>query len=207
MVAALKLTTMPPNTRILQDDSASALLEQLRDRSLRSSQVRNLVGQITQILAKSVITPPSPNEQIAIIVILRSGMAMMEPFVSQLPSDTDNVIYHLGLFREKETLQPVEYYNKLPRKSPRIKHGYVLDPLIATGGTATASIQILKDWGLEKITFVSLLASNSGLDAVAGTWSEGVEFIVGAVDQGLDSKGFIQPGLGDIGDRLFGTTN
>ncbi len=62
-----------------------------------------------------------------------------------------------------------------------------------------------RDWGLEKITFVSVIASDVGLNTVAGTWSEGVEFLVGAVDQGLDTKGFVQPGLGDIGDRLFGT--
>ncbi len=140
----MKLTTMPSNARILQDDSASSLLELLRDRSLPPSKVRALIAQITEILARSAITPPSPDEQVAIFIILRSGMAMMESFVSQLPSETDVVIYHIGLFREKETLQPVEYYNKLSHKNPKIKHGYVLDPLIATGGTSSAAIQILK---------------------------------------------------------------
>jgi len=140
----MKLSTIPPNARIVWDPALSPTLSRLRDQSLHPSDVRALIAQITAILAKDAVIPPSPDEQVAIIVILRSGLAMMESFVSQLPKNADMIICHLGLFREKESLQPVEYYNKLAPKSPKIKHGYILDPIIATGGTASAAINILK---------------------------------------------------------------
>ncbi|KAL5606779.1 hypothetical protein BROUX41_003164 [Berkeleyomyces rouxiae] len=197
---------MAPNSFIVRDAAFAPLLEQLRDRSLRPSAVRSVVASMTSVLAKEAVTAPAPGEKIAIIVVLRSGLAMMEPFAAQLPEDADTVIYHLGLFREKHSLQPVEYYNKLPRKPDNIKHAYVLDPLVATGGTAQAAINILKDWGIGQITFACLLASESGLESAANLWPESTRFVVGHVDGTVDAKGYVQPGVGDIGDRLFGTT-
>lgn len=144
----MKLNTVPRNAQVLRDGgNATTIIERLRDRSLRPGEVRAQIAAITRLLATKAIAMSGEvvdDEQIAIVVILRSGMAMMEPFVAELPPDADMVIYHLGLFREKETLQPVEYYNKLAPKNPRIKRGFVLDPLIATGGTSSAAIQILK---------------------------------------------------------------
>jgi uracil phosphoribosyltransferase len=119
-------------------------LEALRDFSLRPCEVRRLISELTSIIARDAVEQSATNERIAVAVILRSGMQMQEPFVAEMPSDTDAVIYHLGLFRDKLSLQPVEYYNKLPPKDPRIKHAYVLDPVLATGGTVTAAINILK---------------------------------------------------------------
>jgi uracil phosphoribosyltransferase len=127
-----------------KDPSFTAIIKELRDRSLRPRKVRALVGDLTAKLATLAIETPAPDEKVAVIVILRSGLVMAEPFLSQLPETADTVIYHLGLFREKQTLQPVEYYNKLPAKSPRIRHAYVLDPVLATGGTAEAAVAILK---------------------------------------------------------------
>ena len=136
---------MASNSVIISDPAFEAGLAKLRDRSLRPLAVRAIVADLTTILAKGAISPPpSPDEQIAIIVVLRSGLAMMEPFVSHLPTDTNMVIYHLGIFREKQSLQPIEYYNKLAPKSPKIKRAFILDPLVATGGTAGAAINILK---------------------------------------------------------------
>ncbi|KAH8668830.1 uracil phosphoribosyltransferase-domain-containing protein [Xylariales sp. PMI_506] len=198
---------MTQNVTILSDPAYAAGLSTLRDRSLKPSAVRSIVAELSTILSKSVATPPvDPSETIAIIVILRSGMAMMEPFISTLPEDANMVIYHLGLFRERQSLQPVEYYNKLPQKSPSIKRAFILDPLIATGGTAAAAINIIKDWGIDEITFLSLVASSTGLESAAAVWPEGTQFVVGTVDAGLDDKGYVKPGLGDIGDRLFGTS-
>ncbi|KAJ5594953.1 uncharacterized protein N7459_001161 [Penicillium hispanicum] len=197
---------MPANTNTINDTEASHILSQLRDQSLSPAKVRRLVGQWTTVLSKYVITKPAPEEKVAVIVILRSGLAMADPFLGALPEEADTVTYHLGLFREKVSLRPVEYYNKLPAKNPKIKRAYVLDPLVATGGTATAAIDILRDWGVDQITFFSLLASEKGLEKVASIWPEGTEVFVGAVDEGLDEKGYVQPGLGDIGDRLFGTS-
>lgn len=126
------------------DAAFSAKLHKLRDESLNPADVRALVHDLTLIIAKDAIAAPSPDEQVATFVILRSGLAMSDAFVSQLPKASSRVIYHLGLFRERETLQPIEYYNKLGSKDPRIKRAYVLDPVIATGGTAIAVINILR---------------------------------------------------------------
>ncbi|KAH8693210.1 uracil phosphoribosyltransferase [Talaromyces proteolyticus] len=200
---------MASNISIINDSEFTAGLTKLRNRSLKPSSVRAIVSQLSTIVSKHAVATPHPpvasDETIAIVVILRSGIAMVEPFVSTLPDDTNMVIYHLGLFRERQTLQPIEYYNKLSKRNPSIKRAYILDPLIATGGTAAAAINIMKNWGIEKITFLSLVASKPGLEKAAAVWPENVHILVGAEDAELDDKGYVKPGLGDIGDRLFGT--
>lgn len=136
---------MAPNSFLVSDPAYGPVLSKLRQGVERPATVRALVGELTKILTKNAVKEAaSPDEKIAVIVILRSGLAMMEPFVDCLPEDTDMVIHHIGLFRERQTLQPVEYYNKLPLKAPNIKRAYVLDPLVATGGTAGAAISILR---------------------------------------------------------------
>ncbi|KAJ5672358.1 hypothetical protein N7507_001485 [Penicillium longicatenatum] len=197
---------MASNITLIENAEASKTLSQLRDQSISSAAVRRLVSELTTNLTKSVITPPSPDEKIAVIVILRSGLAMADSFLAAFPEDTDTVTYHLGLFREKVSLRPIEYYNKLPAKSPKIKRAYILDPLVATGGTAKAAIDILRDWGVDHITLFALLGSEIGLQKVANVWPECTDVFVGAIDKELDDKGYVKPGLGDIGDRLFGTS-
>lgn len=131
--------TLASSPEMLQD------LSQLRNLSLKPAEVRKLVGEMASKISKLVVKDaPADGEKIAIIVVLRSGLAMMEPFLQAFPETADTVIYHLGLYREKETLCPVEYYNKLPIKDSRIKTAYILDPLIATGGTARAAIRIIR---------------------------------------------------------------
>lgn len=128
---------------------------------------------------------------------------MVDPFLSLLPS-SEAPIYHLGLYREKLSLTPVEYYNKLPKQP--YDTAFVLDPLIATGGTGEAVISTLKEWGVKKIYFISLIATEIGLKRMSEEFgNEGIEFYVGAVDTQLSSNGYILPGVGDLGDRLFGT--
>lgn len=131
-------------TTILSDSVYSKKLAQLRDRSLVPREVRSITAELSSILAGTAIEPASPTEQVAVFVVLRSGMAMSDAFLNQFPADVNTVVYHLGLFRDRKTLQPVEYYNKLGPKSPKVKHGYILDPLMATGGTAEAAISIVK---------------------------------------------------------------
>lgn len=122
-----------------------------------------------------------------------------------LPS-SEVPVYHLGLFREKTTLTPVEYYNRLPTKEKPFDVAFVLDPIIATGGTAEAVVQTLKEWGVKKIVFVAILASTEGLERLAAEFDAGeLEIYVGAVDEQLSSAGFILPGVGDLGDRLLCT--
>ena len=125
-----------------------------------------------------------------------------------LPSPVS--IHHLGLFREPTTLQPVEYYNNLPYhssppSSSSLPHLAILvDPIIATGGTAVAAIQTLREWGVSKIIMISILGSEEGVKRAAEEW-DGVDLWVGGIDGQLDAKGMICPGVGDVGDRLFGT--
>lgn len=125
-------------------------------------------------------------------------------------------VHHLGLFRDPLSLQPVEYYNNLPFARPASSSAadrkintaaaslaILLDPVIATGGTSAAAIQTLKEWGVERVILISILAARVGVTKAAEEWPEGTEVWVGAVDDELNDRGMITPGLGDIGDRLF----
>lgn len=135
---------------------------------------------------------------------------MVPALTSLLPQPV--AVHHLGLYREKSTLQPVEYYNNLPYHAPTTSNpnasgpselAIIVDPVIATGATASAAIDSLKDWGVKRIIVVSVLATEEGLRQACGEWEEGVEVWVGGCDGEVDEKGMIKPGLGDIGDRLF----
>ncbi|RHZ49392.1 uncharacterized protein CDV56_104619 [Aspergillus thermomutatus] len=197
--------SLPSNITTLQDATFASLLDKLRDPGLLPSQVCALIAQLTTLLARQTTIKAESNETIAVVVILRSGLAMFEPLMAEIPANIPTVTYHLGIFRDKHNLQPVEYYNKLPPKPATVRKAIVVDPVIATGGTVGAVVSILKDWGIEKVTFLSVLASREGAMRVANVWPASTQFVLGAVDPDLDEKGYIQPGVGDIGDRLFGT--
>lgn len=137
---------------------------------------------------------------------------MVPALTSLLPHPVP--IHHLGLYREKTTLQPVEYYNNLPYHNPNASSAatpvsplpelaIVVDPVIATGATACAAIDTLREWGVKRIIVVAVLATREGLKAACDEWAEGVQVWVGGCDEGVDERGMIKPGLGDIGDRLF----
>ncbi|KIJ56746.1 hypothetical protein M422DRAFT_218383 [Sphaerobolus stellatus SS14] len=140
--------------------------------------------------------------KIALTPILRAGLGMTDAMLSLFPSART---YHVGLFREKVSLQPVEYYSKLP-KEPTVDLCYLLDPLVATGGTACAAINMLLDWGLpiSKIRFLVILASAAGVDRIRSEFPD-LQIWIAAVDENLTKDGLIYPGLGDTGDRLFHT--
>ena len=133
---------------------------------------------------------------------------MLDAVESLLPSPVS--IFHLGMYREKSTLQPVEYYNNLPYHKEDVSAvadlAIVVDPIIATGATVCAAIETLRDWGVPRIICISILGTESGLRKAAESWPEGVEMWVGGVDAELDANGMIKPGLGDMGDRLFLTS-
>lgn len=113
-------------------------------------------------------------------------------------------VHHLGLFREKFSQQPVEYYNNLPQSQNAVsKLAIVVDPIIATGGTAIAAIQTLREWGVERIIFIGVLGAVPGIHKASEEWPEGTEIWIGGLDDALTQTGMIQPGVGDIGDRLF----
>ena len=139
-------------------------------------------------------------DRIGLIPILRAGLGMVDAMLELMPTAE---VWHLGLYRDDRTLRPVEYYNKLP-DSATVDLCLILDPMLATGGSATAAIEVLKKWGAERIKLVNLIAAPEGVEAVTSAHPD-VEIYCAALDRQLNDKGYIQPGLGDAGDRQFGT--
>jgi uracil phosphoribosyltransferase len=139
-------------------------------------------------------------ERIGLIPILRAGLGMVDAMLELMPTAQ---VWHLGLFRDERTLRPVEYYNKLP-DSATVDLCLILDPMLATGGSATAAIDVLKKWGAVRIKLVNLIAAPEGVRAVQEAHPD-VEIHCAALDRELNEKGYIMPGLGDAGDRQFGT--
>jgi len=139
-------------------------------------------------------------DRIGLVPILRAGLGMVDAMLELMPTAE---VWHLGLFRDERTLQPVEYYNKLP-DSHSVDLCLILDPMLATGGSATAAIDVLKKWGATRIKLVNLIAAPEGVAAVAAAHPD-VEIHCASLDRQLNEKGYIMPGLGDAGDRQFGT--
>ena len=142
-------------------------------------------------------------ERIGLVPILRAGLGMVEAMLELMPTAQ---VWHLGLFRDEQTLRPVEYYNKLPT-SASVDLCLILDPMLATGGSATAAIDVLKRWGAVqpvRIKLINLIAAPEGVRAVQQAHPD-VEIHCAALDRQLNEKGYIMPGLGDAGDRQFGT--
>ena len=139
-------------------------------------------------------------DRIGLIPILRAGLGMVDAMLELMPTAQ---VWHLGLFRDERTLRPVEYYNKLP-DTATVDLCLILDPMLATGGSASAAIEVLKDWGAKRIKLLNLIAAPEGVRAVA-TAHPDVAIHCAALDRQLDERGYILPGLGDAGDRQFGT--
>jgi uracil phosphoribosyltransferase len=139
-------------------------------------------------------------ENVGLIPILRAGLGMVEGALEMLPSAQ---VWHIGLYRDERTLRPVEYYNKLP-VSPTVQVCLVLDPMLATGGSAVATVDILKRWGAQRIKFVGLIGAPEGVRHLSQVHPD-VHIYLAALDDHLNDIGYIVPGLGDAGDRQFGT--
>jgi uracil phosphoribosyltransferase len=192
-------------------------LSRLRDKNTEPKKFRELVREIAGLLAYEatadlqttpveIETPLEKmqaqqlKEKIGLIPILRAGLGMVEGIWELMPSAE---VWHIGLYRDEHTLQPVEYYNKLPI-DPRVSVCLILDPMLATGGSATATADILKRWGVKKIKFVGLIASPEGIKAMQ-TAHPDIDIYIAAIDDHLNERAYIVPGLGDAGDRQFGT--
>ncbi len=139
-------------------------------------------------------------EEIGLVPILRAGLGMVNGVWEMIPGAQ---VWHLGIYRDEKTLRPVEYYNKLPVE-PSVQVCLVLDPMLATGGSAVAAVAVLKNWGVRRIKFVGLIAAPEGIAHLSSKHPD-VPIHVAAVDDHLNEVGFIVPGLGDAGDRQFGT--
>ena len=139
-------------------------------------------------------------KKLAVVPILRAGLGMVDGIVSMIPSAK---VGHIGLYRDPETHEPVEYYCKMPSDIGE-RDVIVLDPMLATGGSAVAAIQFMKNYGCKNIKLMNILAAPEGIEAVR-TAHPDVEIYVAAVDEKLNEHAYIVPGLGDAGDRIFGT--
>ncbi|MGD2145137.1 MAG: uracil phosphoribosyltransferase [Anaerolineae bacterium] len=189
----------------------------LRDQRTDPKKFRELLREISILLAYEataglatesvfVTTPLGQSaahrlqERVGLVPILRAGLGMVEGVWSMMPNAE---VWHIGLRRDEQTLEPIEYYARLP-VSPTVDVSLVLDPMLATGGSAVAAIDMLKEWGARRIKFVGVVASARGIETVSSAHPD-VPLFLAAVDEGLNDAGYIVPGLGDAGDRLFGT--
>ena len=192
-------------------------LTKLRDQRTEPKKFRELIREIAALLTyeatSDLLTTPiqietpleriggkSLQHKIGLVPILRAGLGMTEGVWELMPSAE---VWHIGLFRDEETLKPVEYYNKLPIE-PTVSVCLILDPMLATGGSAIATVDILKEWGVEKIKFIGVIASPEGISALHNNHPD-VHIHLAAIDRELNEHGYILPGLGDAGDRQFGT--
>ncbi|HMN14290.1 MAG TPA: uracil phosphoribosyltransferase, partial [Bellilinea sp.] len=139
-------------------------------------------------------------DKIGLVPILRAGLGMVEGIWELMPSAE---VWHIGIYRDEKTLKPVQYYNKLPTQ-PTVSVCLVLDPMLATGGSAVATVDILKKWGVTNIKFVGLIGAPQGVENLQKHHPD-VPIHLAALDETLNDIGYILPGLGDAGDRQFGT--
>ena len=194
-LAALRATaTGPAEFRALVRTLATLLAhEATADLPTRAAEVSTPLGPAPcRVLA----------DVVGVVPILRAGLGMAEGVLDLIPSAE---VWHIGLFRDEHTLRPTEYYNKLPAR-PRVSMALVVDPMLATGGSAIRACEVLKAAGVPRLKFVALIAAPEGIAALSAAMPD-VPIHVGAVDERLTDIGFIYPGLGDAGDRQFGTSN
>ncbi|MGC4190387.1 MAG: uracil phosphoribosyltransferase [Thermomicrobiales bacterium] len=189
----------------------------LSDERTDSKTFRELVRELTRMLIYEATTDVPTREtiyrtpleetrgdrigvQIGLVPILRAGLGMVDAAVDALPSSE---VWHLGMYRDEQTHQPVAYYNRLPSRCPD-DLVIVLDPMLATGGSAVDAVNVLKEWGARWIKFVGIIAAPEGVACLQEAHPD-VDIYVASQDRELDANRFIRPGLGDAGDRLFGT--
>lgn len=192
-------------------------LSKLRDIKTEPKKFRELVREMAGLLAYEatadlkidtveVQTPLKMTtghvllEKIGLVPILRAGLGMVEGIWELMPSAE---VWHIGIYRDEKTLKPVEYYNKLPTE-PTVSVCLVLDPMLATGGSAVATVDVLKRWGVNRIKFVGLIGAPEGVRLLQEHHPD-VPIHLAALDDHLNEIGYIVPGLGDAGDRQFGT--
>ena len=192
-------------------------ITRLRDYQTEPKKFRELVRELAALLAYEatadlmvrpvkVQTPLAEadgfdlQERIGLVPILRAGLGMVEGVWELMPSAE---VWHIGLYRDEKTLKPVSYYNRLPIE-PTVSVCLILDPMLATGGSAVATVDILKKWGVRKIKFLGLITSPEGIEVLHSAHPD-VPIHIAAIDQGLNEHAYILPGLGDAGDRQFGT--
>lgn len=176
---------------LVREISALLTYEATMDLGLRPTQVTTPLTEMTgQVL----------DDKIGLIPVLRAGLGMVEGVWELMPSAE---VWHIGLYRDERTLQPVQYYNKLPL-DPTVSICLILDPMLATGGSASATVDLLKEWGVKRIKYMGIIGAPEGIEKLQADHPD-VPIHLGAIDSHLNEVGYIVPGLGDAGDRQFGT--
>ena len=208
---------LPDNVFVSGHPLIQHKLSILRNKRTEPKKFRELIREISILLAYEAtadlgLTPvlvETPmgvarcqqlTETIGLVPVLRAGLGMVEGIWEMMPGAE---VWHIGLFRDERTLRPVEYYNKLP-VAPTVQVCLILDPMLATGGTAVATVDILKKWGAQRIKYVGIIGAPEGISRLH-TAHPDVAIHLAAVDERLNEIGYIVPGLGDAGDRKFGT--
>jgi uracil phosphoribosyltransferase len=208
---------LPENVFVSGHPLIQHKLSILRDKDTEPKKFRELIRELAILLAyeatadlglapRKVETPmgiaPCQHltEEIGLVPVLRAGLGMVEGIWDMMPGAE---VWHIGLFRDERTLRPVQYYNKLP-VAPTVQVCLILDPMLATGGSAVATVDILKKWGAQRIKYVGIIGAPEGVERLHSTHPD-VPIYLAAVDQRLNEIGYIVPGLGDAGDRQFGT--
>lgn len=206
---------MTPSLHLLKHALAENAIRVLRDKNSSPEQFRGAVLRLTTLLTLDatrdlplrmvdIETPITRTRcgkldcRVGIVPILRAGLSMVDPLLTILP---EAEVWHLGYYRDEETLKPVTYYDKLPPNAP-VDVAYVLDPMLATGGSACAALENLRKWGVKEMHFLGILAAPEGLARVASEFPQ-VQLHICALDEKLNDQGYIVPGLGDAGDRAF----
>lgn len=190
----------------------------LRKKSTGSKDFRNMVSEIAMLMCYEatrdleltdieIETPictttvkELKGKKLAVVPILRAGLGMVDGMLAMIPAAK---VGHIGLYRDPETLEPVEYYCKSPEDCSE-REVFVVDPMLATGGSSAAAIQMLKDRGVKNIRFLCIIAAPEGVECMKKEHPD-VDIYIGALDEKLNEHGYIVPGLGDAGDRIFGT--
>jgi len=207
-----------PNLRISNHPLIRHKSTVLRDERTTPKVFRELVRELTGLLlyeattdlpvARIEVQTPlelTPgwhlDERIGLVPILRAGLGMVDAAIDAIPGA---VVYHLGMYRDETTHEPVNYYNKLPDVCP-MELVFVLDPMLATGGSAVDAVDALKTWGAPDIRFIAMIAAPAGVQRLHDAHPD-IVVHAAALDRELDENKFIRPGLGDAGDRLFNTT-
>ena len=210
--------TTPP-LHVVAHPVVASKLAQLRDAATSTSAFRVLVEELGALLvyeaSRGLPLRPEPvrtplaattgqtiGPRVGLAPVLRAGISMLQGALRLFP---EAQVWHLGVYRDEHRLVPVEYYNRLPPRAT-VDVCFVLDPMLATGGSAVATVDILRRWGVPEVQFVGVIGAPEGVRAFFAAHPD-VPVTLAAVDERLDERGYIVPGLGDAGDRQFGTTS
>jgi uracil phosphoribosyltransferase len=207
---------MPHNVHVLNHPLAQSFLTDIRDKNADAAIVRSRIRalsvllfyeatrdlpsqtvKVTTVLAEA--TGAHVGATVGLVPILRAGLGMVDGILEFLPEAR---VFHLGIFRDEKTLKPVEYYSKFTGSKP-VDIAFVLDPMLATGGSAATAVTRLKEWGVKKIKYLGIFAAPEGIETLSKSHGD-AEIYLCAIDSHLNERGYIVPGMGDAGDRQFG---